>query len=74
MRSPMEKDWEQLNLTLLSSDADRSLVLFASNDDMHDFRARLDAYRRGAPPGQKSAPYNAFVSGIEAISVQVTTS
>jgi len=51
----MEKDWEQLNLTLLSSDADRSLVLFASNDDMHDFRARLDAYRRGGARQDKRA-------------------
>ncbi|WP_245284829.1 S8 family peptidase [Bradyrhizobium sp. th.b2] len=51
----------------MSSDADRTLVLFASNEDMQDFRARLDAYQRGAPPGQKHAPYNNFVAGIESI-------
>ncbi len=56
-----------MGLTVLSSDADRTLVLFASNEDMQDFRARLDAYQRGAPPGQKHAPYNNFVAGIESI-------
>lgn len=63
----MEEDWERLGLTVLSSDADRTLVLFASSDDMHDFRMRLDAYQRGAPPGQKNAPYNNFVGAVERI-------
>ncbi|WP_128089685.1 hypothetical protein [Bradyrhizobium viridifuturi] len=63
----LEDDWERLGLTVLSSDADRTLVLFASTDDMQEFRARLDAYQRGAPAGQKRAPYNTFVAGIESI-------
>lgn len=63
----LEEEWERLGLTVLSSDADRTLVLFASNEEMRDFRARLDAYQRGAPPGQKHAPYNSFVAGIESI-------
>lgn len=62
-----EADWEQLGLTVLSSDADRTLVLFASNDEMAEFRTRLDAYQRGAPAGQKNAPYNNFIGGIETI-------
>ena len=63
----LEEEWERLGLTVLSSDADRTLVLFASNEDMQEFRARLDAYQGGAPPGQKHAPYNNFVAGIESI-------
>jgi hypothetical protein len=63
----LEEQWEQLGLTVLSSDADRTLILFASNDDMRDFRARLDAYQGGAPAGQKAAPYNAFIGTIETI-------
>ena len=62
-----EGDWEQLGLTVLSSDADRTLVLFASNDEMVTFRTRLDVYQRGAPAGQKNAPYNNFIGGIETI-------
>jgi hypothetical protein len=51
----LENDWQGLGLTVLSSDEDRTLVLFSSSDDMSDFRARLDAYRAGAPPGQRHA-------------------
>lgn len=63
----LEADWERLGLTVLSTDADRTLVLFASNDEMQEFRARLDAYQSGAPPGQKNAPFNNFISTIEKI-------
>lgn len=63
----LEEDWERLGLTVLQSDPDRTLVLFTSNDEMHDFRTRLDAYQRGAPAGQKHAPYNNFIAGIESI-------
>ena len=65
--APLEFDWERLGLTLLSSDADRSLVLFASDDQMREFRERLEAYRAGGPPGQKHAPYNNFIGTIERI-------
>lgn len=63
----LEDQWEQLGLTVLSSDADRTLVLFSSADDMQDFRARLDAYQGGPPAGQINAPYNGFVGTIETI-------
>jgi hypothetical protein len=63
----LEEQWAQIGLTVLSSDADRTLVLFASNDEMRDFRHRLDAWRRGAPIGQKLPPYNSFISAIETI-------
>jgi hypothetical protein len=63
----LEEQWEQLGLTVLSNDADRTLVLFASSDDMRDFRSRLNAWRAGAPPGQKAPPYNAFIGAVENI-------
>jgi hypothetical protein len=63
----LEEEWERLGLTVLSSDADRTLVLFASNEEMQEFRARLDAYQSGPPPGQRHAPYNTFVASIENI-------
>jgi hypothetical protein len=63
----LEEQWEQLGLIVLSSDVDRTLILFASSDDMRDFRARLDAYQGGVLAGQKTAPYNAFIGTIEAI-------
>jgi hypothetical protein len=65
----MEPDWEQLGLTILSSDPDRTLVLFSSTEDMAGFRARLAAYRAGPPEGQKHPKYNGFIAGIETIGV-----
>ena len=58
----LEAQWEQLGLTVLSSDVDRTLVLFTTNDDMRDFRARLTAWQGGAPVGQKDPPYNGFIA------------
>lgn len=63
----LEEDWERLGLTVLSSDVDRTLILFASSEDMQDFRARLDAYQGGPLAGRKHAPYINFVAGIDSI-------
>lgn len=63
----LEEDWNQLGLTVLSSDEDRTLVLFSSTEDLTQFRRRLAAYAQGTPPGQKHPTYNAFIGGIETI-------
>jgi subtilase family protein len=63
----LEDEWEQLGLTVLSTDADRTLVLFSSSDEMTAFRERLDAYGAGVPAGKKHPAYAAFVSAVEAI-------
>lgn len=47
----LEEDWERLGLTVLSTDDDKTLVLFASEDDLRGFRERLAAYSRGIPDG-----------------------
>ena len=65
--APMLEQWEQLGLTLLSSDADRTLVLFASTDEMQGFREHLAAYGKGKPADQKHPHYNAFIGSIESI-------
>ena len=63
----LENDWNQLGLTVLSSDEDRTLVLFSSTEEMTDFRDRLAAYGRGAQPGRAAPPYNGFIAGIQSI-------
>ncbi|WSH60566.1 hypothetical protein U8P68_27785 (plasmid) [Rhizobium ruizarguesonis] len=63
----LEEQWEQLGLTVLSSDLDRSLVLFASTDEMQEFRRRLAAWKAGIPEGQKAPSYNGFIAAIEGI-------
>ncbi|MFC3676229.1 S8 family peptidase [Ferrovibrio xuzhouensis] len=62
-----EDQWESLGLTLLSSDEDRTLVLFSTTEDMQGFRERLAAYAGGPRANHKSAPYAGFLSNIEEI-------
>lgn len=62
-----EKEWAQVGLAVLSTDSDRTLVLFSSTDEMQQFRERIAAYGGTIPEGQKNAPYANFVSSIEVI-------
>ncbi len=64
----LEADWETLDLTLLSSDEDRNIVLFSSQGDLSAFLQRLEAYDGPVPEGQKSKRYENFVTRIEDIS------
>lgn len=62
-----EPEWEKVGLTVLSTDPDRTLVLFADRDELAHFRTRLDAFGRGAPPDQAGPAYAGFIGGIEEI-------
>lgn len=62
-----EDEWAKVGLTVLSSDEDRTLVLFSSSDELEEFRAKLAAYGRGAPDGQKNPSYAAFIANVEMI-------
>lgn len=63
----LEQDWHNAGLELLSSDPDRSLVLFSSSGDLDHFRGQLAAFGSDVPAGQKNPPYAGFVSAIESI-------
>ena len=63
-----EDEWEKLGLSVLSSDEDKHLILFSSTQDINDLKARLEAYERGVPVGQRNPQYAGFVSAIEEIS------
>ena len=63
----LESDWEALGLTVVFNDADRTLVLFTSNDDLRDFRARLTTYQKGPRTEMGNPPYNGFVANINSI-------
>jgi subtilisin family serine protease len=62
-----EPDWEGLGLTVLSSDSDRTLVLFSNIDELEGLRNRFSAYSGPIPEGQKNPPYQNFVTAIESI-------
>lgn len=55
----MEEDWERLGLTLLASDEDKTLILFASSNGLQSFRDRLQTYAQGTPPRQAGHPITA---------------
>ena len=63
----LEEDWERLGLTVLATDDDKTLVLFASENDLRGFRERLAAYARGVPDGQASPAYSGFINRVEEI-------
>lgn len=64
----LEEEWNRVGLTLLSSDEDRSLVLFSSSDELTDFRRKLVAFGAGAPAGQINPSFASFIANIESIS------
>ncbi|WP_192937333.1 S8 family serine peptidase, partial [Sinorhizobium medicae] len=63
----LEEEWNKVGLTLLSSDEDRSLVLFSSSDELTEFRRRIAAFGAGAPAGQINPSFASFIANIEAI-------
>ncbi|WP_396594836.1 S8 family peptidase [Brevundimonas sp. R86498] len=63
----LEQEWEKVGLTVLSTDPDRTLVLFSTTDDLTEFRERLEAFSLGVPEGQKGPSFAAFIGGIETI-------
>lgn len=60
----MEDDWVGLGLTVLSTDDDNTLVLFASSDGLQNFRARLNDYEGSIPAGQLNRRYAGFIDRI----------
>lgn len=63
----LEDEWAKVGLTVLSSDEDRSLVLFASTDDLADFRRKLEAYGLGVRGDQVNPSYAGFIANVEAV-------
>lgn len=64
---PLLEEWDKLGLTVLSSDADRTLVLCSSSGDLAELKHRFSAYAGEVPEDQKHPRFNAFVATIEEI-------
>jgi hypothetical protein len=60
-----EQDWAKLDLTLLASDREKTLVLFADDGELTEFKKRILAYQEDPPAGQKNPAYNALLGAIE---------
>lgn len=63
-----ESEWERLGLSVVSSDADRTVLLFSSTGDLTDFMDRLGSFDAPpANPGQKYPNYAGLVGRIDGI-------
>lgn len=63
-----ESDWERLGLLVVSSDADRTVLLFSSTGDLTEFMDRLSKFDAPpANPGQKNPNYAGLVGRIDRI-------
>ncbi|WP_441243858.1 S8 family peptidase [Tardiphaga sp. 768_D3_N2_1] len=64
-----EDEWRRVNLTVLSVDGDNSVVLFANDKSLQDFRNKVEAYQGELPLGQKSPQFASLIASIEAVSL-----
>ncbi len=64
-----EDEWRKLGLVLLSTDGDNSVVLFASDQSLQEFKRRVEAYQGELPLGQKLPMYANLVAAIESVSL-----
>lgn len=63
----LEEEWNRVGLTVLSSDDDRTLVLFSSSDELTEFREKLAAFGRGVQHDKKNPAFANFIANVEAI-------
>jgi subtilisin family serine protease len=64
-----EDEWRKVGLTVLSVDGDKSVILFANDKSLQDFRNKVEAYQGELPLGQKGAPFAGLVAAIETVSL-----
>ena len=62
-----EDVWQALGMTLLSDEDNKSVVLFASDTELTEFKRRVKEYRKDPPPGQKNPAYAGLVGAIESV-------
>ena len=64
-----ESTWERLGLHVLSEDQNRTLLLFATDRELGEFKARVEAYLADPPPGQKGHKYAGLVEAIDKVGI-----
>ncbi|MFO1110692.1 MAG: S8 family peptidase [Bradyrhizobium sp.] len=62
-----EDTWARLGLTVLAIEPNKTVVLFANDVELTEFRRRVEAYGGKIPEGQKGAPYAQIFDAIESI-------
>ncbi|MBV1690386.1 S8 family peptidase [Novosphingobium sp. G106] len=62
-----EAEWGRLGLVVLSEDQNKTLLLFATDKELTEFRKRIEAYQGELPLGQKAPAYAGLIETIENI-------
>lgn len=62
-----ENEWTRLGLTILSEDQDKTLLLFASDKELVEFRRKVEAYQGELPLGQKAPSFAGLINSIRSI-------
>jgi subtilisin family serine protease len=60
-------EWARVGLTVIASDPDKTLVLFANDAELQEFRRRVTAYQEDPPDGQANPQFSGFVAAIDAV-------
>jgi hypothetical protein len=60
-----EEEWMRAGLVVLGNDENNCVVLFSSDAELTEFRARLTAYSRGIPEGRKNPQFASLIAAIE---------
>lgn len=60
-----EEQWERAGLAVLGHEDADSVILFSSDNELQEFRRRLDAYGAGVPEDQKHPQYDSLIGAIE---------
>jgi Subtilase family len=61
-------DWARVGLTVIASDPDKTLVLFANDAELQEFQRRVVAYQEDPPEGQINPQFSGFVAAIDSVS------
>jgi hypothetical protein len=64
-----EDEWRRVGLTILSVEGDKSVILFADDKSLQDFRHKVEAYQSDLPLGQKNPQFASLVASIESVSL-----
>jgi hypothetical protein len=62
-----ESEWARVGLTVLASEPDATLILFASDAELSAFRERIRAYQEQPPENQKHPRFAGFCGAIDSM-------
>jgi subtilisin family serine protease len=63
-----EEVWARLGLTVLATEPNKTVILFADDGELREFKQRVEAYQGEIPEGQKGAPHAQIIDAIQTVS------